>query len=269
MKLVNYLKQFKNIAWYPSANKDTLSLVCLSYKSLYECGVDKASVPDCFIFTDYETYADQASNRKFFLDLDEDIDEANFAYQDQEYKATAFNIRELDKLNVSFDPHLVAFDHDYYYGRVFIMDVLVEHPIIGKSIAKVIYVISENTAFAFDFLIKNHIEVKYVIHSRYGQGFGGGISNGGFLANILKDLNTKYFVSDMDYGYDYDVADEYLTGFQRHTLPILRKIVNFNYRYKWCGHSDTVLYEIITYQKIEGDNNDLRRYIIYQENEHY
>ena len=264
MKLVNYLKQFKNIAWYPSANKDTLSLVCLSYKSLYEQGINKSEAPDCFIFTDYETYADQADNRKFFLDLEEGNDEANFTYLDQDYQATAFNIRELDKLNVSFDQHLVAFDRDQYYGRVFIMDVLIERPNIGKSIAKVIYVISENTAFAFDFLLKNHIEVKYVIHSRYGQGFGGGISNGGFLCNILKELNTKYFISDMDHGYDHDVADEYLTGFQRHNLPILRKMVDFFYKYKWYGHSNTILYEIIGYQKVD-DNNDLRRYVIYKE----
>ena len=265
MQLSDYLKQFKNIAWYPSAHKDTLSLVCLAYKSLREHNIDKNEAPDCFIFTDYETYADQADNHRFFLDLEEGIDEADFTYQNQDYKATAFNIRELDKLNVSFDQNLVAFDRDKYYGRIFTMDVLVEHPILGKAITKVVYVISENTAVAFDFLLKKHIQVKYVIHSRYGQGFGGGFSNGGFLCNILKDLNTKYFVSDMDYGYDYDVADEYLTGFQRHNLPILRKIVNFFYKFKWCGHSDTILYEIIGYQRIEGNNNDLRRYIIYEE----
>ena len=41
MNLYNYLKQFKNIAWYPSAFKDSLSKMCLSHKSLKEYGIKK------------------------------------------------------------------------------------------------------------------------------------------------------------------------------------------------------------------------------------
>ena len=52
MQLANYLKQFKNIAWYPSAFKDSLSMVCLSHKNLKEYGIKKDETPDCFIFTD-------------------------------------------------------------------------------------------------------------------------------------------------------------------------------------------------------------------------
>lgn len=56
MNLYNYLKQLKSICWYPSTLKDSLSMVCLSYKSLRDYGIQRHEVPDCFIFTVYETY---------------------------------------------------------------------------------------------------------------------------------------------------------------------------------------------------------------------
>ena len=184
-------------------------------------------------------------------------------YTDNEFKATAFNIRELDRIKLSFDQSLVAFERDNYYGRVFIGDVLIEHPKIGKTIAKLVYVIAENTAFAFDFLIKKNIKVKYVIHSRYGHGFGGGISNGAFMCNIFKELETKYFASDINEYYGYDVADEYLTGIQKSTLPVLKQIDNFNYKFGWCGYDDTILYEVMGYKRIEPSEHKKERFLIY------
>ena len=261
MQLSSYLKQFNNIAWYPSALKDSLAMVCLSYKSLKQYGISKSEVPDCFIFTDYESYADQNINNRFFLDLEDDKDEASFTYSDSEYSATAYNIKELDKIELPFDQSLVAFDKDKYYGRVFVADILIEHPKIGKSVAKLVYFIGENTSFALNYLIKKGIKVKYVIHSRYGHGFGGGVSNGGFICHILNELECKYFISDMDEYYPYDVADKYLTGIQRNTLPILEEIDNFKYRFGWCGYDDTILYEVVGY-KLEEPNENHSRYIL-------
>lgn len=264
MNLYSYLKQFKSIAWYPSAGIDALSMVCLSHQSLLEHEISKRDVPDCFIFTDYLPHYDRADNHKFILDLDENEDHANFFHNNNGFSATAFNVRELDKLSLSFDPELVMFDHDNYYGRVFTADVLVEHPDIGKTVVKLVYVIAENTAFAFEFLIRKNIKVKYVIHSCYGHSFGGGNSNGGFICNILKELGTKYFASDIDNNYGYDIADKYITGIQRSTLPILRNIVNFNNKYGWFGYDDTILYEIKGYSLVRG-NNDNMRFITYEE----
>ena len=260
MQLSSYLKQFKNIAWYPSAFKDSLSMMCLSYKSLKQYGISKSEVPDCFIFTDYTSYMDQSINFRFFLDLEDDKDEASFSYNGVDYSATAYNIKELDKLDISFDKSLVAFDKDKYYGRVFIADILLEHPRLGKSITKLVYIIVENTSFAFDYLIKKGIKVKYVIHCRYGHGFGGGISNGGFMCHILEELGTKYFASDIDNHYQFDIADKYLTGIKRNTLPILEEIDNFKYSYDWCGYNDVVLYEVLGYKLLET-NPDYKRYL--------
>ncbi len=254
MTLSSYLKQFKNIAWYPSAYKDTLSIACLSNKSLWRWDIPTEEIPDCFIFTDYLTYSD-INNERFFFDLDKFETEVPLHYQGTEYKATAFNVKELDPLRLRFDSEMVAFSNDRYYGKVYIADILLEHPTLGRSISKLVYVICENTTFAFDFLIKNHINVKYVIHSRYGHGFGGGISNGGFLCNILKDLGTKYYVSDINDYYKHDVADRYLSQEQRNRVVILKRIVNFAAEYGWKGYDDTILYKVTGYKQRTNEEN--------------
>lgn len=265
MNLYNYLKQFKNICWYPSALKDSLSMVCLSYKSLRDYGIPRHEAPDCFIFTDYETYADQADNNRFFLDVSEYEDEVPCNYSGFDFSVTAFNIKELDRIKLPFDHNLVAFERDNYYGRVFVADVLIKHPNIGEIITKLVYVVAENTAFAFDFLIKKNIKVKYVVHSRYGYGFGGGISNGAFMCNIFKELGTKYFASDLNEHYGYDVADEYLIGIQKSMLPVLKQIDNFKYKFGWCGYDDTILYEVMGYKRIEPSDHKKERFLIYEE----
>ncbi len=242
MTLYNYLKQFKNICWYPSAYRDTLSMVALSYKSLREYGFNKEEVPDCFLFTDYDGHSE---NGEFFLDPNED--EIVFSYENSDHLATAFSIKELNRLDIGFDQDMVAFEADRNYGRVFIADVLIEHPKMGKILTKLAYVIAENTKFAIDFLLKKNIKVTYVIHSRYGHGFGGGISCGSFICNILKDLGTRYFASDMDEHYKEDIADKYLTEEQLKYVPVLKEIDNFQCRFDWSGYGPTIFYEVVGY----------------------
>ena len=113
--------------------------------------------------------------------------------------------------------------------------------------------------FAFDFLIRNNIKVKYVIHSRYGHGFGGGVSNGAFLCNILKELGTKYYVSDINDHYRHDVADRYLSNEQLNRIVVLKRITDFAFKYFWKGYDDTILYEVIGYKEKE---NELNRFIV-------
>ncbi len=242
MTLYSYLKRFKNICWYPSAFKDALSMVALSHKSLSSYGIQKEDCPDCFIFTDYDSHLEGGN---FFLDVDELTDEVEFNYEGTDYSATAFNIKELNRLKIDFDQEMVEFECDINYGRVFVMDILIDHHKIGKTIAKLVYIIVENTKFAFDFLLKKNIKISYIVHSRYGHGFGGGISNGCFLCNILKDLETKYIACDFNEYYQGDVADRYLTDEQRNTIPVLRKIDDFAYRLDWAGYDHTVLYEVV------------------------
>ena len=265
MYLQTYLKQFKNIVWYPSAGKDSLAMACLSFAGLKECGISKEEVPDCFIYTDYATYARFADDGRFFLDLDEWRNKTSFCYDASLHEATAFNVRELERIRLGFDQKLVCFERDDYYGRVFIADVHIKHPVLGESVAKLVYVVAENTAFAFDFLLKKGIRTKYVIHSRYGFGFGGGQSHGAFLCHVLKELGTQYFASDMGDGGGYerrDPADEYLTIAQLNTVPVLRAMRNFGKAYSWVGIEDTVLYKVTDHLCAEYNSDNLKRLII-------
>ena len=60
-------------------------------------------------------------------------------------------------------------------------------------------------------------------------------------------------------------AYEYLTGIQRNTLPVLKKIVDFGYRFKWCGYDNTILYEIKGYKRVEDAGNNGKRIMLYDE----
>ncbi len=263
MTLYEYLKQFDNICWYPSAGKDSLSMLCLSKKSLEDYGISSKEAPDCYLFTDYRTYAEYENSHRFFLDASKFEEGAVFDSRNSDLISRAFNVKELNKLTLPFDENMVDFERDQYYGRVFVADALVEHPSVGKSISKLIYVIAENTSFALNFLIKKKIKVKYVIHSNYGHGFGGGRSNGNFICNILKDFGTKYFISDIDEHHDQDLADIYLTKEQKNRLPVLKQIDNFYRKFKWYGYDETVFYEVIGYKEIEPYGYCNKRFLKY------
>lgn len=247
MQLANYLKRFKNIAWYPSAGKDVMSMISLSWRNLARMGIAKEDMPDCFLFTDYDTYARYENNQRFCLDVEEEGEPASFTYANVEYQATAFNIEELERLHIGLRHDMICGEPDEYYGRVFTADILVDHPEQGKIIAKLVYVVAENTAFAFDFLLRKNIKVKYAIHSRYGNGFGGGASSGAYMFHILKDLGVTYFASDMDEGFDNDAADIYLSEEQKHTFPCLHEICDLGARYHWYGVNATKLYKVVDY----------------------
>ena len=262
MTLYSYLKQFKNIAWYPSAGKDALAMVCLSIKNLLPLDINKEDLPDCFIFTDYYTDSEGNNNHRFILDLADYESEAKFSYQSVDYEATAFNVKELKPLRIPLYEDMITGYPEYRYnGHVYVSDVLVDHPKYGKYIAKLVYVIAENTSFAINYLIKNKIKIKYAIHCRYGHGFGGGFSNGAYMFHILKDLGVEYFASDMDDGYNNDIADRYLKEEQKKYFPVLREITDFYSLYHWYGYDRMIFYKVVGYETNEDHKLNNRRFI--------
>ncbi len=263
MTLNEYLKQFNNICWYPSACTDSLAMVCLSKESLADYGISREEAPDCFVFTDYIPFTEHEKSERFLLDPFNFEEGSILDSRDSGLVAKIFNVKELSKLKLPFNQKMVHFGSDRYYGKVFVADILIRHPSIGETITKLIYVIAENTAFALDFLIKKNIKVKYVVHSNYGHGFGGGISNGTFICNILKELGTKYFASDITEHYDDDIADIYLTKTQKSTFPVLKIIDNFYHKFKWEGYDHTLFYEAIGYKEIDSDKFHGKRFFVY------
>ena len=258
MNLRQYLKQFSNIAWYPSAHNDIKAMTILSFKRLKDFGITKEDVPDCFIYTDYKTCSDNFNSDWFFLDCCKYENEVVFS-EGNDITAMAYNTKEVSRLKIGFDPEMVAFDKDRNYGRVFIADIVIDDPEIGRIVTKLVYVVVENTKFAIDFLLKREIKIKWLIHSNYGHGFGCGKSNGGFLSQVFKDLGVKYTVSDLDEYYGFDIADKYLSKSQRSTIPVLKEIINLTSRYRWMGYNDDVLYRVIGYKTEEfAEENGVR-----------
>ena len=245
MELKTYLKQFNNLLWYPSSAKDFMAMVCLAKRRLMEFGINKNDTPDCFIYTDYLSHGRDNDNHNFFLQL-EDFETEVHIY-DERYEATIYNIQELNRLRIGFNQEMVAFEADENYGRVFAADVLIRTNNEEFNVVKLVYVIVENTKFAFDYLIPNKIKLKYAVHNCYGHNFGNGISNGAYMPFILKDLGVKYFVSDLTLNHNYDVADIYLSKEQKGYVPVVREIVNLSHVFTWAGYDETILYEVVDY----------------------
>ena len=253
MTLLEYLKKFHRIAWYPSCGKDGGPLAALSKKRLQDYGIPGMGVIDCFIYTDYMSFAEQEDNHRFFLDWEHWQYRGNLQI-DEGYEAQICNVRELSKLELGFDRDMVAFDKDPHYGRAFACDMMVKHPDSTNTVTRLVYVIAENTAFAHEFLLKNHIKVEYLIHSNYGHGFGCGRSNGAALTHLFKDLGVKYFASDMeDMHYDEDVATKYLSEEQKSIIPVLRQIGGDRILEPLYGYGPTLLYEVIGYEAAPND----------------
>lgn len=248
MTLKHYLKRFHNIAWYPSCGRDALPALALSKRSFFEIDLPVEDAPDCFLYTDYDSRVNCQENRRYFLELERGQFTAAFAEpvrSNFRCTATAFNIEELNPIKIGFDPEMVDFGKDENYGRVFVFDLLVENPKFGQSIAKLIYVIAENTAFAFDFLLENGIKVKHVIQSNYGHGFGGGRSNGLFLPHIFEALGVQYFASDIEEGNaDSDLAERYLSESQKKRIPILKRLIDLHAYANLYGYGPTILYKV-------------------------
>ena len=249
MRLNSYLRRFQNIAWYPSACRDIQAMVSLSFEVLMRNGIRKEEIPDCFLFTDYDSQVRYNDTGKFVLDLEEDENQVTFGYENTSHNALACNVRELDRIRIPFHPELVTGPKDEYYGRVFTADIFIEHPEFGKIITKLVYVVAENTSFCFDYLLRNHIRIKYAILSRYGHGFGGGFSSGLYMYHVLRDLGVKYFASDMSVEDHGDVAYDYLSREQRRTYPILREICDFSIETRWWGYNATKLYEVMGFRE--------------------
>lgn len=263
MNLKQYLNQFSNIAWYPSAHNDVKAMTTLSFKSLKAFGITKEDVPDCFIYTDFKTCSNNSSSDWFFLDSWKYEDEIVF-YENNNTIAKAYNVKELNPLKIGFDSEMVDFDKDHNYGKVFIVDIVIDDPDIGRVVTKLVYVVVENSKFAIDYLLKWRIKIKWIIRSCYGHLFGYGRSNGGFLFQIYKELDVKFAVSDLNGDCAFDIADKYLNESQRSTIPVLKKIANLTNCRCWAGYDDDVLYLVIGYE-IEESAKEKGLRCIYEE----
>jgi len=246
--LINELKKFSSLCWYPSAGTDFRELLYLSpeYEKITDLKIEQK--PDGFILTDYWVM-------EYYPKLEESLIGPTELFNDGRTVITALNGKELSRLSLPFYNELISFEQSSDYGRVFSFDVKIYSDILGEINTHVIYAIVENTSFAIDFLLKHKINVYSIIHVRYGHMLGGGRSNGMYIKRLLTDLNTHYFISDMNY--DSNIDSEALSVYRKtlklRTDPPLTDMAMIpSYQWSWSG--DVHVYKNDMLDDIESKN---------------
>ena len=237
-----------NIAWYPSCGEDYSVFDVFTPEHLGELGVPAGDAPDCVIMTD-------------FMDHFFEIFEKHLNYhapfkpitlqKTERFTATLFNLRRLRGIGIPFYADMTMDVHSgKYYGSVYTGEVLTESASGEKHICRLVAVCAENTAFALEYLIPKKINVKTVIRSNYGYGFGGGRSYGNFLPYIFRDLGVRYFANDENNKYTYDKAMRYLSEEQLNCAPELHELGDLSAKFGFCGYDNTILYRVEGYKNI-------------------
>ena len=216
-KLIDTIKEYKRVCWYPSAGSDFLPMYCLSdlFLSRYPQHNCIKEIPDLFLYTDCT-----ADVFDPFLEVDDVTDRAISAISsetDKIGKGDPWSIRELfNNGNITVTPDHVeelsmpedysetpysfcSFDQPKAYKRAFLFDVSVRYQDETTWKIHLIYVLAQNEYFASNILIRNVIDVSHVIVVRYGESFGGAAVNPSWIKYILPVLNTKYYIANSSY----------------------------------------------------------------------
>lgn len=226
MDLKDVVKQHNKICWYPSAGADFRALLFLSkqYLEWKDVPMDSVELPDLFIYTDCKPTDYNwtgYSGRSFISDLNEPpfrYKKMSALYRDSKTEIFLNKpIEELQCQKFSFDERYFGFDVSKNYGKAFLMNVHIQSKQLGEWDAEVVYVLSENTTFAFDFFIREQITVDYILRVRFGDAFGGSSMDGSWMLKLLKPLHTKYFLSTYVGLRDFEyVPRELVDGMKRY-----------------------------------------------------
>jgi hypothetical protein len=107
------------------------------------------------------------------------------------------DVEELPALLTPLHAGIVDFpDGGVGTGRVLVMRLLVESTLLGAFERPVLYAFIENSAFAGRIASPAGAAFSHLIHVRYGGGFGGSKTAGGWLQYALAALSVELFISD-------------------------------------------------------------------------
>ena len=227
--LLKELKKRESICWYPSAGSDFRPLLYLSrpfYEKHKELSADKAVFPDLFIMTDYQEseytgYSDVYHYdymRKYHPNNFDKISKGTLRRGDILYRDHCTILTVKDTMRINLDgleakKELVTAEIPDWYGQGYFITVEVNSfnspsQKLGVWDADIVYLYAENTAFAKHILIKNQINIDFIVSVRYGGNFGGSTNFGGWLFYIADTLGVKYYISPpAHYIPDYQNAD--------------------------------------------------------------
>lgn len=208
------LKEHKRICWYPSAGADFRSLLFLSeaYCKWKDVPIKAEELPDLFLYTDVNPVNDEETKKQqvhFQKSGDSDIAILNTdnyknlqrLFQSYDGRTTVTlnrSLQELESLNSPQDAELCNLPYSSNFGKAFLMDVHVKSNQLGEFDTNVVYVITENTWFAFEYLLKRQIFIDYIIRVRYGDNFGGSKLKAEWLLKLINPLHVRYFISSTE-----------------------------------------------------------------------
>lgn len=230
--ILNIIKEHKSICWYPSAGSDFRPLLYLSdayYKKHEELTGETDTFPDLFILTDYsmnkymnftmkeDTYRVGNSNIRLFPRQEYHIqsqfdkiysgtlEKGDLLYEDGYTKITVKEQKKIIINGVDACKELlqdnINIPLNYGQGYYMTLEVNSHHSSmqkLGVWETHVIYLYTENTSFAKNFLLNNQVNIDYIVKVRYGNSMGGGSMCAGYwLVYLAEQLNVKYYVSDL------------------------------------------------------------------------
>ena len=159
------IKSYKKICWYPSAGADFRELLFLSegYFKWRNVPIALEALPDLFILTDYDP-TDICFTRTLGKTCIEKLN-------GQDYSSMKYLFQSLDrrtliplrnkvecigKIEIPFDSELVISPPSLNYGNVYFMQATVYSEQLGTWNTDILYILTENTGFALNYLIKHH-----------------------------------------------------------------------------------------------------------------
>lgn len=187
--LLETLTDDVNICWYPSAGCDFRDIGYLSddYTTKHRPYFGRDRIPDVFLHTDYYPWSQSGFLNK------------SFWHCDHATTVSCVSLEELPSLDLPLDERLIDFPKAHELtNRVFFAWLELTASGLDEPVTvPLIYIFSENTAFAHDVLLARRAKLSHLVHIRYGGGlWGGGKAAGAWLPYAAAQLGCPDYVSD-------------------------------------------------------------------------
>ena len=242
------------LAWYPSAGFDYRPIILLNHKE----NDSEPAAPELFVYTDFQPPLEIAGNE--------------ILYQDRKTTIRVLEREELQRLSLPLWRQFISLSPNALFNRVFFLRLSLESTQYGAMEACLLYVGAINEVFCLRYLLPDTV-VSHIIHVRYGSSFGGARTTGSWILNILKKLNTTYFISSMSLtfnGFDIGLIIENQMLAREPVLPRLVSI-RTTPGISWSCHGD-VHWNLVEWDEpsevgrveyeSEFDSNGLRQHYI-------
>ncbi len=264
--VINVLRNYKSICWYPAAGSDFRALLYLHERYNDVNGLTfhrETPLPDVFLFTDLlKFFAFNKSVNEKENTKRKTLEPNTIIYNDFRTKIIIKSVSKLKSIRTILRHQWARDWASDDLNSVYKMRVEVSSKYKGINATPwevdVIYVTTENHYFCDRYLLKMNLPINYIVCIRYGTGY----DNGNFLPFYFGRLGVKYYIGNSFYNgqidykhlrtegiirpddkefYDQWVIDRYLIRYKTEQVPNLQIIYNFdgkawsNYGWvMWC-----------------------------------